>query len=68
MPAAVEVLSLDSYEPDPCCSKHLAKALRTGALKDKDSWVCPKCGCEWKPRMVETVRHWEPNELIEVIG
>lgn len=57
---------LNSTEEDACCSRRLQRVLCSGALRDKDSWTCPACGVEWKPRMVETIRHWEPVVHFEV--
>lgn len=57
-------ISLNTHEPDACCGKHLSKALRSGLLDSLDTWMCPKCGMEWQPRMVETLRHWEPHPVI----
>lgn len=57
----------DVYTPDECCGKHIAKALLAGKLANTDTFVCPKCGCEWKARMVEDVRSWEPVTMIELL-
>lgn len=49
-----------------CCDPRIRKALAKGLLDAVELWACPKCGCEWKPRMVEMIRVWEPHVLIEV--
>lgn len=49
---------------DPCCSKRLQAALKKGHAGD--SWICPKCGCDWAATMVEGVRSWVPVESMEV--
>lgn len=53
--------SFQTCEPDPCCAPPLQKAMDAGALDAAETWECPKCGCEWKPRMVGPIRHWEPH-------
>lgn len=53
---------LETFQEDACCQKHLMKAKRASL----DSWTCPKCGCEWKPRMVGNIRHWEVHEVIAI--
>lgn len=69
-PAAVAVPAapkpIDTFEPDECCTKHLARALRTGALK-ADDWLCPVCGCEWKVEMRGPLRHWVPVTMIALL-
>ena len=55
---------LNTFQDDPCCDANLVKALRAGELDGVESWTCPKCGCEWKPRIMGNVRHWGPHELI----
>ncbi len=50
---------LQTIEPDKCCSKTFAKEARTGSLDDAKSWTCPKCGCEYKPTVIDgAIRHW----------
>ena len=58
---------LSTFVPDDCCAKPLGRALASGKLDAAESWSCPKCGCDWKPRMVGEIRHWEPHELIAVL-
>jgi len=58
----------NSYEPDTCCGKHIVRAISEGKLDAADSWECPKCGLEWKPRVVGTLRHWEPHPVLLVTG
>lgn len=57
---------LDTFETDECCTKHLAKALRSGILK-ADEWLCPVCGCEWKAEMRGPLRHWIPVTMIALL-
>lgn len=65
--AAPEILTLDTFEPDDCCGKHLAKALRDGKLKRQTMWECPTCGCDWFTEAVEGVRHWKPMTTIQLL-
>lgn len=58
---------LNTFEHDPCCDANLVIAARAGKLADVESWTCPKCGCEWRCRVVGNIRHWEPHELIAVL-
>lgn len=51
--------TLQTYEPDPCCGRALARALES--LAAAASWTCPRCGCEWKPTESGGVRHWIPQ-------
>ena len=56
----------DAYQEDPCCGKRLGKALLSGKLEGTESWVCPKCGCEWRSKIIEGLRYWSPHEVIEI--
>ena len=56
----VPVGVIDTYEWDQCCAQRLAKALRE-AVTPMTEWTCPKCGVEYRPRMVGRLRHWEPQ-------
>lgn len=58
---------LQTYLPDPCCGARLSKSLLSGALDTSESWTCPKCGCEWAPRVAEEWRLWEPRPYMEII-
>lgn len=58
---------LNTHAADTCCSKPLIKALHANELDGKDSWDCPKCGTCWKARMVESVKHWEPTCVFEIV-
>ncbi len=58
---------LDTYDPDPCCGKHLAKMLHDGKMGSADAWVCPACGEVWEAAMVGPVRHWSPKPLMEML-
>jgi hypothetical protein len=62
-----ETPSMNTFESDPCCNGNLAKDGRAGKLDIVTSWTCPKCGCEWKCRIVGPLRHWEPHELIATL-
>ncbi len=55
---------LDLVQPDDCCGARLGVALMEGLTGD--NWVCPRCGVEWRPRLVEGVRWWEPHEVFEI--
>ena len=48
----------DTYQDDSCCSKRLAKAL-LAATEPLTEWTCPRCGVEYRPRVVGDLRHWE---------
>jgi len=57
---------LDTYEPDDCCGKRLAKAL-LAATEPLMEWTCPKCGTEWRPHaMASDMRHWMPEAPVVV--
>ena len=60
---------LDTYEPDDCCGKRLAKAL-LAATAPLSEWTCPKCGTEWKPHTNQITgwrfRHWIPEAPVVV--
>jgi hypothetical protein len=59
---------LNTHVADPCCSKPFLKTARTGALDLVESWTCPKCSCEWKPRLLEGgIRHWEPHVYVAIV-
>lgn len=49
---------INSHDADKCCGKLISKALLAGELAAAESWICPKCGETWRPRMHETIRHW----------
>jgi hypothetical protein len=61
---------VNTYEPDDCCAKALAKALETGQLDNVSEWTHAKCGMLWAAKMIETdgyyARHWTPRPIIEV--
>lgn len=62
------IAPLDTFEPDySCCGRRIAKAARTGTLAAVTSWECSDCGCEWKPQMVGTVRHWSPVPRVLIL-
>jgi hypothetical protein len=71
---------LNSHEPDECCGKALSKALLSGSLDTANSWECPKCGQEWRPKLTkfipgdgaltlapDPIRHWTPHVYMEVV-
>lgn len=50
---------LDTYDPDECCGKLLAAAMRRGDLRKAVAWTCHKCGELWCPEVIAGgVRHW----------
>lgn len=58
---------LHSFEQDDdCCGPRLAKAAESGKLDAIDLWTCPRCGCEYRAVMMETVKHWQQVSMIEV--
>ena len=57
---------LNAYQPDECCGKALGKALHSGVLDNKTSWVHEKCGCEWVCSGSE-IRVWSPKSEIWII-
>ena len=60
---------MNSFAPDPCCGKPLAKALMNETLAHVNSWECPKCGTEWKPRLSNPLmRYWEPQTHAALFG
>ena len=60
---------LNIMDDDPCCSKRFAKESRTGSLDSAESWTCPKCGCEYRPVVVDgVVRHWVAHIYVELIS
>lgn len=52
---------LDTWTPDECCGKHIAKAVQAGRLFNQQEFYCPACNCRWAARQVGPVRHWEPQ-------
>ncbi len=57
--AALRKRPTQTYEPDDCCGRRISRVLDT--LSAADSWECPKCGVEWRPAIVGTLRHWAPH-------
>jgi hypothetical protein len=55
---------LQTYEPDDCCP--IAKAIESGRLDAADSWMCPKCGMEWRAETGEAIKHWSPKPVIVI--
>jgi len=55
-------MMIDIIHPDDCCNKPMRKA----DLSTIQTWTCPKCGCEWRPRLIRGIRCWEPHELIAI--
>lgn len=57
-----------THQEDECCGKHIVKAIRSDAVSVAAVWGCPKCGQEWRARKIgETMFHWVPQPLMEVI-
>ena len=55
---------LQTYDPDDCCP--IAKAIESGRLDDADSWICPKCGMEWRAETGQAIKHWSPHPVIVI--
>ena len=62
---------LQTYEPDDCCGARLGRALEKGKLDDNFAWLCPKCGQEWRAKLVQfegvIAKHWAPHCQMELI-
>lgn len=65
---------LNTFQDDPCCNKPFIRALGKNELEDKDTWLCPKCGCTWKAALISgtdsgeaAIKHWSPVPMIEVL-
>lgn len=58
---------LQTHTPDACCTRHIIKALRFGALDTAREWTCPRCEQLWKVSEVNGVRHWEPDVAVMVL-
>lgn len=58
--------TLNTHDPDECCSKPLGKALFGGKLEGLTGWSCPKCGTAWQATMVDQVKHWAPAAMFQV--
>ncbi len=49
-----------------CCAA-INKAIRKGELDAVDLWTCPRCGMDWRPRLVAgKVRFWEAQPVVMV--
>ena len=66
-PAPVAAGPLDTYDPDPCCGKRIAKMLHDGKMCSADAWVCPECGEVWEAAAVGPLRHWSPKPMLEML-
>lgn len=64
---AQAVAVLQTHAPDPCCTRHIIKALRFGALDAARDWTCPRCETLWKVSEFNGVRHWEPDVAVMVL-
>ena len=53
---------------DPCCRVPLSQAIESGRLDNAEAWWCPTCGCEHRPQMVGTIRHWAYREDCAIIS
>lgn len=50
---------------DPCCSRPFQQAARGGALDNRMTWDCPKCGTEWKMVRCDGFTYrWEPRSAV----
>ena len=59
---------LNTQEPDECCSRPWQKAALRGLLDNAKIWTCPRCGCDWEPKMIEgAIRHWEPKQWYVIV-
>lgn len=59
---------LDLMDPDPCCFKRFGANLKSHSLKFASAWFCPKCGTEFRPVMVGTVRHWVAHIYVSLVN
>ena len=57
--------TLHAVDEDKCCAKRLNAAIAAGSLDGKDTWICRRCGCEWKATMSGGLRHWQPVVFFE---
>jgi hypothetical protein len=57
------MINVPSEEAAGCCAA-LRKALL--ASPEMDTWTCPKCGMEWRPRIEAGMRYWEAHPIIQV--
>ena len=65
-PSLAEVMDrgiLNTFTADECCLPELQAASLRGLLDAMDSWICPRCGQEWRCEvyqidMGEGIRHW----------
>lgn len=63
---AGQTAPLDTFDPDPCCGRYLASALRN-TTPMADEWRCPKCGTLWRRSGEGPVRQWKPDAEIAII-
>ena len=61
-PSEQAAKKLETIQDDSCCQKIISMASREGI----DVWWCPRCGQEWRCKIVEGCRHWAPHEVIMV--
>lgn len=47
----------ETFAEDDCCTRRIMKANRNNMAE----WTCPECDTLWRPRMIETLKHWEPT-------
>jgi hypothetical protein len=69
---------LQTFDHDPCCSSRLAAAIKAGELDAKSEWPCPKCGTDWKAKVIDAtaigdsvwnvMKHWTPAPYISVFN
>ena len=60
-------VQIPSEEMTGCCLTAWQKLALAGRLAGVDSWQCPKCGSEWRPRKVGGgMRVWAYRSNIEV--
>jgi hypothetical protein len=62
-PAERSVLNTIDPDDEGCC---LAGLSRIADLNAINSWRCPKCGTEWRPNVVDGIRHWTARPVVIV--
>lgn len=60
-------MAATTFQPDECCAQYLSRELFDGVLEDATVWTCPECAMDWRARMVDEVKHWEPCPEVAII-
>lgn len=55
--------TLNTFEPDDCCGPRLSKVSDLNAI---NTWTCSKCGEEWRPDLIDGIRHWSAMPFSDV--